>query len=394
METSQPIHVVLAGGGTAGHVNPLLSIAQKIREIEPTACISVIGTAQGLEADLVPRAGFELDTIDKVAFPRTLNAATFTFPVRFVKQLNAVREILTRRQADIVVGVGGYASAPAYVQAHRMGIPFVIHEQNASAGMANKLGARWAHFVGLTYDDCGIKPSNDSQVMRVGLPLREVIAQRAHALEVDRAATKYTAAQELGLDPELPIVAVTGGSLGALSINTAVANASRELLSHAQVVHLTGRGKSEHVKKIVSAMAGTKVISGLGSTDGDYHVSEYFEGMDAVMAAADLVICRSGAGTVAELTALGIPAVYVPLPIGNGEQRLNALPVVEAGGGIIVPDSELSDVWIEHNVIPLLSDTDRLRAMGKAAWNYGKRDAAQFMAQKTLDIAHQYKTRA
>ena len=118
-----------------------------------------------------------------------------------------------------------------------------------------------------------------------------------------------------------------------------------------------------------------------------YHISEYWEGMDAVMAAADLVICRSGAGTVAELTALGVPAVYVPLPIGNGEQVYNAEPVVNAGGGIIVDDAEFSAEWIRHNVLPLVKDADRLESMSQAAWNYGKRDAAQKMARIVIEAA-------
>lgn len=387
MEKTNPLHIVLAGGGTAGHVNPLVSIAQQIRILDPQACISVIGTRQGLESDLVPAAGFELDTIEKVPFPRSINAQTFTFPARFIKQLSAVKQILTNRHADVVVGVGGYASAPAYVQAHRMGIPVVVHEQNAAAGMANKLGARWAQFVGLTYDDCGLKASDGHETRRVGLPLRDTIASRAALLQADRAEAKRKAACELGLDPSIPIIAVTGGSLGALSLNTAVANASDALLPAAQIIHLTGRGKSAAVRKIVSTICNDTVLGEIGTAGSRYYISEYFEGMDAVMAAADLVICRSGAGTVAELTALGTPAIYVPLPIGNGEQRFNAQPVVESGGGILVNDDDFTADWMKSHVVNLINDQTALSHMAQAAWEYGKRDAAQVMAQKVLEIA-------
>ncbi|MFC0266048.1 undecaprenyldiphospho-muramoylpentapeptide beta-N-acetylglucosaminyltransferase [Alloscardovia macacae] len=388
METMEPLHIVLAGGGTAGHVNPLLSIAQQIRQMEPDAQLSVIGTAQGLEARLVPDAGFELDTIEKVPFPRSLNARTVAFPGQFLRQLRSVSHIFEKRHADVVVGVGGYASAPAYVQAHRHHIPIIIHEQNARAGMANKLGARWASYVGLTYEDSGIHAGKTTRVERVGLPLRDAISQRAAALEVNRAEAKREAALELGLDPDIPIIAVTGGSLGALSLNRAVAQASRELLTMAQIVHVTGRGKIDEVRKTVSELAGEDILTDLGSfTKGDYHIAEYWEGMDAIMAAADVVICRSGAGTVAELTALGVPAIYVPLPIGNGEQIYNAQPVVDAGGGIIVHDDDLNAQWIRDHVVPLVEKKEELDSMSQAAWNYGKRDAAQKMAQTILDIA-------
>ena len=139
-------HIVLAGGGTAGHVNPLLAVAGAIRDIEPTAQVTVIGTAVGLEKDLVPEAGYELDTIEKVPFPRRPNLYMLRFPAKWKRETAKVRSILETRHADVVAGFGGYASAPVYATAHKMGIPIAIHEQNARAGMANKLGARWARF--------------------------------------------------------------------------------------------------------------------------------------------------------------------------------------------------------------------------------------------------------
>lgn len=395
MNQSETLHIVLAGGGTAGHVNPLLSIARSIEQLNPQAQVSVIGTAEGLESRLVPQAGYELDTIDKVPFPRSVKPSTFAFPARFMKQLRMVKEIFTRRHADVVVGVGGYAAAPAYVQAHAMRVPIVIHEQNARAGMANKLGARWASFVGTTYDECGLSVRRtDARMERVGLPLRTVIAKRAEALRKNREEAKRQAAIELGLDPDIPIIAITGGSLGAVNVNTAVANACRELLACAQIVHLTGKGKSASVRAVVSTLAGEQALSSLGTSEdsahtgaGGYHIAEYWENMDAVMAAADLVLCRSGAGTVAELTALGVPAVYVPLAIGNGEQVFNAQPVVNAGGGMIVHDDDFTAGWIKEHVVPLITDKTKLSEMSAVAWEYGRRDAAERMARIILDLA-------
>ncbi|MBT1165305.1 UDP-N-acetylglucosamine--N-acetylmuramyl-(pentapeptide) pyrophosphoryl-undecaprenol N-acetylglucosamine transferase [Bifidobacterium simiarum] len=387
---SEESSIVLAGGGTAGHVNPLLSIASSIRRLEPKASISVIGTEVGLERQLVPAAGFDMDTIEKVPFPRSINRAAFAFPARWIREVNKVKTILTERHADVLVGVGGYASAPAYYAAHKLGIPIVIHEQNARAGMANKLGARWAQFIGMVYENTGLKAPSGTVIERVGLPLRPAIADVARSMERNRAQARRQGAERLGLDPSRPILLVTGGSLGAQSLNVAVANAAGELLSHAQVIHLTGKGKMGQVRQLVTASAGESVLSGIGSDQrgkGDYHAAEYLERIDQAFACADLVICRSGAGTVAEIAALGLPAVYVPLPIGNGEQRFNAEPVVEAGGGFLVPDDRFTDEWVTGHVPQLLADGDRLAQVARAAWGYGIRDAAQTMASRVLDIA-------
>ena len=332
-------HIVLAGGGTAGHVNPLLAVAGAIRDIEPTAQVTVIGTAVGLEKDLVPEAGYELDTIEKVPFPRRPNLYMLRFPAKWKRETAKVRSILETRHADVVAGFGGYASAPVYATAHKMGIPIAIHEQNARAGMANKLGARWADFIGTVYEGTGLKPRAGADVERVGLPLRPAIASLTKRIGDDRAAVRRESAAQLGVDPNRPLVLVTGGSLGAQSLNRAIASSAADLLVHAQIIHLTGRGKISEVRELVTASAGADVLTGIGpesAGQGDYHTAEYLERIDLAFACADLVICRAGAGSVSELAALGLPAIYVPLPIGNGEQRFNAEPVVNAGGGLLV----------------------------------------------------------
>lgn len=420
-----PVSLVLAGGGTAGHVNPLLSIAQAIRAQRPQAHISILGTSVGLEARLVPAAGFELTTIEKVPFPRSVNLDALKFPYRWIKERKAVSHLLSSSNADVVVGVGGYAAAPAYVAAHRAGLPLVIHEQNARAGMANKLGARWAQFVGTVYDDTGLPQqpeSSDAQVSsaaqagqstkasqsthtspaspdslygvhRVGLPLRQAIAQACEKIETNPQAAREESARALGLDPHRPIVLVTGGSLGALSLNEAIAGACDALLEHAQVIHLTGKGKLAQVRETVTRIIGRQHLAGLGEDQagqGDYHAAEYLEHIELAFLCADLVVCRSGAGTVSEIAALGIPAVYVPLPIGNGEQKFNAEPVVEAGGGMLVDDKDFTSQWVSKNLMELLADSARLQRMRQAAASWGVRNAAQVMASTILAIADQH----
>lgn len=423
-----PVSLVLAGGGTAGHVNPLLSIAQAIRAQRPQAHISILGTSVGLEARLVPAAGFELTTIEKVPFPRSVNLDALKFPYRWIKERKAVSHLLSSSNADVVVGVGGYAAAPAYVAAHRAGLPLVIHEQNARAGMANKLGARWAQFVGTVYDDTGLPQqpeSSDAQassaaqagqsteasqgtqassaspasvhgVHRVGLPLRQAIAQACEKIETNPQAAREESARALGLDPHRPIVLVTGGSLGALSLNEAIAGACDALLEHAQVIHLTGKGKLAQVRETVTRIIGRQHLAGLGEDQagqGDYHAAEYLEHIELAFLCADLVVCRSGAGTVSEIAALGIPAVYVPLPIGNGEQKFNAEPVVEAGGGMLVDDKDFTSQWVSKNLMELLADSARLQRMRQAAASWGVRNAAQVMASTILAIADEHYAR-
>ncbi|MCT6811164.1 MAG: UDP-N-acetylglucosamine--N-acetylmuramyl-(pentapeptide) pyrophosphoryl-undecaprenol N-acetylglucosamine transferase, partial [Bifidobacterium sp.] len=251
-------------------------------------------------------------------------------------------------------------------------------------------------FVGTAYEDTGIRARAGVPVRRVGLPLRPAIARLAKRMEADPAGARRESAQSLGLDPDRPILLVTGGSLGALSLNKAVAGAARQLLDRTQVIHLTGRGKADQVRQQVAADLGDGAINDLDPAHqgrGDYHMAEYLERIDLAFACADLVVCRAGAGSVSELAALGVPAVYVPLPIGNGEQRFNAQPVVHAGGGLMVDDAALNAQWIADHVPALMADRDKLADMRRRAWGYGIRDAAQVMAEQILTMADQHLAR-
>ena len=340
----------------------------------------------------MPEAGYELDTIEKVPFPRRPNLYMLRFPAKWKRETAKVRSILETRHADVVAGFGGYASAPVYATAHKMGIPIAIHEQNARAGMANKLGARWADFIGTVYEGTGLKPRAGADVERVGLPLRPAIASLTKRIGDDRAAVRRESAAQLGVDPDRPLVVITGGSLGAVNVNRAVAASAKDLLAHAQVIHLTGKGKDDEVRSLVSVSAGEDVLGELGPdhvSDGDYRVAPYLERIDLAFACADLIICRSGAGTVSELTALGLPAIYVPLPIGNGEQRFNAQPVVDAEGGLMVADGDFTPDWVRGHVPELLADPDKLSRYGANAWKYGIRDAAEVMAKRVLALIDQ-----
>lgn len=359
-----PRAVLLAGGGTAGHVNPLLAVAEELRTRDPELRIAVLGTAEGLESRLVPERGFDLVVVPKVPLPRRPTPDWLRLPRRLREAVDAAGAAIDDAGATAVVGFGGYVSTPAYLAARSRGVPVVVHEQNARPGLANRLGARSATHVAVTFPGTRLP-----RAQVTGLPLRPEIARLLQERLADAAATRRRAAAELGLDPERVTLLVTGGSLGAVSVNRAVAAQARAVLATgAEVLHLTGTGKAEEVRAAVRGVPGAE----------RYHVREYLGEMEQALAVADVVLCRSGAGTVSELAALGIPAVYVPLPVGNGEQRLNAQPVVAEGGGLLVADEELTAAWIGTHLLPLLAPeaAEERRAMGEAAARVGVPDAA------------------
>jgi len=263
--------------------------------------------------------------------------------------------VLAEVRADVLVGFGGYVAFPAYLAARRRGIPIVVHEANARPGLANRVGARLTPYVGVANEGIAWPLARV-----VGVPLRPVVAT------LDRAALRPAARAELGLAPELPTLLVFGGSQGARSLNVAVTAAAPALAAAGvQVLHVSGPANAASV----SAALPPPVAGGPA-----YVVVPYLDRMELAYAAADLALCRAGALTCAELTAVGLPAVYVPLPVGNGEQRLNAAAVVAAGGGLEVADAALAAAWVATHVLPLVTDSERLGRMSAAAARFGRRD--------------------
>lgn len=339
---------LLAGGGTAGHVNPLLAVADELRSREPGSSFVVLGTAEGLESRLVPQRGYELVTIPKLPFPRRPNLDALRFPARWRRTVASVRELIASRGIDAVVGFGGYAAAPAYIAAHREGVPLVIHESNAKPGLASILGARYTPYVGVAFANTRL-----AHARFVGMPLRHEIE------ELDLAAARPIAQERFGLD-DRPTLLVTGGSLGARRVNSAVLGAARDIVAAGwQVLHIQG-GAAEFADP---------------GLDG-YHLMTYCDEMHLALAAADFVVSRAGSATVSELTALGLPAVYVPYAVGNGEQRFNAGGVVAAGGGVLVDDARFTPEAVREVVLPLLRDGERRAAMARAAASIGVRNGA------------------
>lgn len=360
---SEPIRLVVAGGGTAGHISPMLAIADAIREQRPQSQILALGTAQGLETKLVPEAGYRLELIPKVPMPRSISKDLLTFPFNFIKAVRQTTRILRQEGAQGLIGVGGYVCTPAYIAAKRMGLPIFVHEANSVAGLANKIGAKHAKVVATTFAQTGLP--NEQQI---GMPMR------SHVARMDRTALRAEAREYFGLSDDKPVLLVTGGSSGALSLNRAIEGALSDLAAAGiHIVHITGRGKQ------VMTQDGEPLQS------AGYTQLEYVDRMDYAYAAADLMICRSGAGTVCELAVAQVPSVLVPLPIGNGEQKLNARELVAAGGALLVDDQDFTPEYLTGTVLPLLGDKDRLEQMSRAAGTQGRANAAEVMARQVIE---------
>jgi len=356
------MRVVLAGGGTAGHIEPALALADALRRLDPRIGITCVGTERGLETLLVPARGYELELVPAVPLPRAITPQLLTVPGRLAGAVNAMAAVFDRVQADILVGFGGYVATPAYLAAKRRGLPIVVHEANPRPGLANRLGSRLTEHVFTGFPDAAGKAEY------IGTPLRREI------VELDRLSMGDKARSWFGLQTDRPTLLVFGGSQGARSINEAALAAAPALrAAGVQVLHVIGPKNTVEREPPPG--------------DPQYVLLPYVDRMDLAYAAADLALCRSGALTCAELTAVGLPAAYVPLPHGNGEQRVNAERVAAGHGGLLVDDAQLSSDWIIHNVLPILHDPERVAAMSEAASRLGRKDADLILARKVLEIA-------
>ncbi|MFM6973814.1 MAG: UDP-N-acetylglucosamine--N-acetylmuramyl-(pentapeptide) pyrophosphoryl-undecaprenol N-acetylglucosamine transferase [Agromyces sp.] len=341
--------ILLAGGGTAGHVNPMLAVADALQATIPGVQIVIVGTAEGLESRLVPERGYQLNTIPKVPFPRRPNRAALRFWPQLRRAQRRVEELIREHHVDVVAGFGGYVSTPVYLAARRAQVPIVVHEANAKPGLANRLGARLTNAVGVAFPGT---PLANGQV--VGMPLRREVEAIAQSTET-RAAMRAEACVEFALDPKRPTLLVTGGSLGARRINETIrATASTILDSGWNILHLVG---------------GTPEIDDPG-IDG-YRQLRYLDRMELALALADVAVSRAGSSTVSELTAMAVPTVYIPYAVGNGEQRLNAAAVVNAGGAVLVEDREFPPEWVTQRLLPLLANANLRAEMRTAAAGVG-----------------------
>ena len=355
---SASVNIVLAGGGTAGHIEPALNLADQLKLSDPEINITVLGTTRGLEVELVPARGYRLELIPAVPLPRKFSGDLVTLPTRLRSAIKQTRDLLYELKADVVVGFGGYVSIPAYLAA-RGEFPIVVHEANARAGLANRVGARFADAVAETC--AGSLPRAEL----IGIPLRKSIET------LNRSEMRKSAREKFGIPASAKCILVFGGSQGSVKLNTVISDCvSQDVFADVAILHSVG------LKNEFSA-----------PESNTYRPLNYIDRMDLAYSAADFVISRAGAMTVAELTAVGLPACFVPLPIGNGEQSLNASPVVSAGGAVQITDMEFSVDYVRDQIMPVLLDDLQLQNMSNASATLGHRNSAVALADLVMSVA-------
>ena len=331
--------IVLAGAGTAGHIEPALAVADAWQKEFPASKFEFVGTAAGLENNLVTAAGYKLNIIPKVTLPRSLSLVGLMAPLRFGQAL--AKSIQIVNGSDCVIGFGGYVSAPIYLAAALRRIPFVIHEANAIPGWSNKFGA---FLGGAMAVGKPVKAGKFKAAEVVGLPLKPAVSAAFDTAKSDWPAARMAAKSKLGIKSGKPLLLIMGGSQGSAAINSIVASSLSILLNDFEVLHSVG-GKNE----LPLASAGYQPVS-------------YIEDMATAYLAADLVIGRSGAITCAEVNALGKYAIFIPLAIGNGEQARNADFLIEQGRATVVSQSEFSAQWLMKNISSALAKSQKFVA--------------------------------
>ncbi len=360
------MHILFAGGGTAGHINPALAIAGYIREKHPDAHISYIGTADKLEAKLVPDAGYNFRTISVAGFQRKLTVKNIGKNISAVYKAMtssvAAKKILKEIDPDIVIGTGGYVSGPVLRTAAKMGIKTAIHEQNAYPGVTTKMLAGNVDAVMLAMPEAEKYLKLKKKPFVTGNPVRKEL------LKTDRE----TARAMLGIDSNIPLILSFGGSLGAQKVNEAVSGLIEWHNNTDKFYHIHGTGKSGYAEFVENFKKNKIALS------NKIDVREYIKDMDICMAAADLVICRAGAITLSELLACGKPSILIPSPyVAENHQFHNAMTLKHIGAAEIIEEKDLSPEKLIETVSSLIEDKSKLASMAVAAQNGGIRDANQ-----------------
>jgi len=327
--------IVLAGGGTAGHIEPALAVARVWKSQNPQDEITFLGTAKGLENTLIPAAGFNVSNIPKVRISRTPSLSWVRIPFELVASVKACRTIL--KGSDLLIGFGGYVSAPAYIAARLLGLPMIIHEANAKPGWANRLGALFTPYLAVAH---GVNTGAFSAALITGLPLRSDVADGLKGAQADWQRARAQAKNRLGFDSSKPLVFVMGGSQGSVAINKVIEQSVPVFRKKGiAIMHSVGRANT------------------LPTATDLYRPVAYVDQMADAYLAADLIIARSGAVTCAEFRALGRYALFVPLPIGNGEQFHNAQGLVADGRAEVIDQKQFTRSYLETHIDALLKSS-------------------------------------
>ncbi|MGZ5353428.1 MAG: undecaprenyldiphospho-muramoylpentapeptide beta-N-acetylglucosaminyltransferase [Actinomycetota bacterium] len=355
--------VLIAGGGTAGHVFPALAVARELAA--GGADVRFAGTAAGPEARLVPAEGFAFLEVEASPFVRKVSARAAMAPVVALRSVRRCRPLV--ESVDVVLGMGGYVSVPVALAALRSRRPLVLHEQNAVPGLANRTLARPARAVAVAFAEARRALPRRARAVVTGNPVREDVL----AVPGDRDRLAKEAAAELDLDPSRRTVVVFGGSQGALHLNRSVVDAARRLdRDDVQLLVLAGPAHADATRRALGDSARVPV-----------RVLAFLDRMDLAYAAADLVVARAGAATVAEVAVCGIPSVLIPYPYATGRhQEANARALERAGGASVLLDDELDGAVLAERIAATLDDDAALRTMGERARAWSRPDAAAAVA--------------
>jgi UDP-N-acetylglucosamine--N-acetylmuramyl-(pentapeptide) pyrophosphoryl-undecaprenol N-acetylglucosamine transferase len=362
-----PHRVVFAGGGTGGHLYPALAIAEAMRRAEPDIDITFIGTKDRIEARVVPDHGYPFLAIWVSGFARKLSPAALLFPVKVIVSVVQSLMILRRLHPGAVVGTGGYVCGPPVYAATLLGIPTLLQEQNSYPGVTTRLLANRVHEVHIAFEATRTFLRRKNGVMLSGNPIRATVG----------TLNRSEAMQRFGLQPSRKTILVFGGSQGAASINNALL-ASPDLLERpdVQVLWLTGSGELERVRQRLADM---------GAGDG-VHLHGYLEEMPWAYAAADLVVCRAGASTLAEILCAGLPSVLVPYPHAAADhQTMNARAVADAGAAVLIPDADANE-RLGLEIREILAHPERGAAMSIAARSLARPNAARTLADAVMKL--------
>ncbi len=369
--------VLFTCGGTAGHVNPAIALAQLAQERDPEVEVLFVGADRGLEKDLVPKAGYPFRTVHISSFHRSLRPREIRHNLISVGNLlrspREARRILRDFQPDVVIGTGGYASFPLVKAASQAGIPTAVHESNIVPGLTTEMLEPFADRILVGFEACRQHYKHPEKVVVTGTPVREDFF----------TLTKQQAKEQLGVDDGRPLVVSFWGSLGASGMNRQMVDflaleAAKEPFHH---IHAAGAGGRE-------PMAAALRERGVDLADHPaLDVREYIYDMARVLRAADLVLCRAGASTISELTALGVPAVMVPSPyVTNNHQEKNARALEAAGGAVVLPERECSGQALFQAACGILHDGARRAEMERAMASLGIRDAGERIWRAVLEI--------
>jgi len=367
-----PLRIILAGGGTAGHINPAIAIANFIRLKDPDAQILFIGTEHGMERELIPREGYDITFIRVSGMKGKRNLKNLVPAAQFVLAIGACRRIIRRFRPDVVVGTGGYVCAPVVAAANSMHIPTLIHEQNVFPGSAIRMLAKRSDVTAISFGESARYLGDAKEILLTGNPIRPAV------LQADRARAR----KELGLSDERYIVAF-GGSLGAKRINEVMCDyiASIRHDTSVRLCFATGERGYQEVMNTLHERG----LEHLGHVE----VKKYIHNMDVALAAADLAICRSGAITVSELMALGVPSILIPSPnVTNNHQEYNARALADNGAAVMIAEKDFDVHSLERETKRLLDHPQILRETAEHAIAMSKTQATEMIYDKLVSMMH------